>query len=65
MAVKIRKDYYIKRKPKLIKDFSKEIEVARDMLKRKFSDAKINEFKADLSRCYENLILGKRTSSNE
>ena len=37
MAVKVLKDYYVKRKPKLMKDFSKEIEVTRDMLKRKFS----------------------------
>jgi len=29
MAVKVLKDYYVKQKPKLMKDFSKEIEVTR------------------------------------
>ncbi len=58
MAVKIPKDYYIKRKTKLMKDFSKEIEVARDMLKRKFSEAKINEMYNQMKTEYEKIIPG-------
>jgi len=56
MTVKVLKDYYIKRKPKLMKDFSKEIEVARDMLKRKFSEAKINEMFNQMKTEYEKII---------
>ena len=56
MAVKIPKDYYIKRKSKLMKDFSKHIEVARDMLKRKYSEAKINEMFNQMKTEYEKII---------
>ncbi len=56
MAVKIVKDYYIKRKPKLMKNFTKHIEVARDILKKKFSDGKINELFDEMKVEYENLV---------
>jgi len=56
MTVKVLKDYYVKRKPKLMKDFSKEIEVTRDMLKRKFSEAKINELFDQMKTEYEKII---------
>jgi len=56
MTVKVIKDYYVKRKPKLMKNFSKEIEVTRDMLKRKFSEAKINEMFNQMKTEYEKII---------
>ena len=56
MAVKVVKDYYIKRKPKLMKDFSKHIKVARDILKRKFSEGKINELFDEMKAEYDKLI---------
>ncbi len=56
MAVKVLKDYYIKRKPKLMKNFSKELEVARDMLKRKFNEAKVDEMFAQMKSDYEKII---------
>ncbi len=56
MAVKVIKDYYIKRKIKLMKDFSKHIKVAEDILKRKFSPAKINEIFNQMKIEYEKII---------
>ena len=56
MAVKVLKDYYVKRKPKLMKDFSKQIEVTRDMLRRKLSEAKINEMFNQMKTEYEKII---------
>jgi len=56
MAVKIVKDYYIKRKPKLMKDFTKQIEVASDVLKKKFPNGKINELFDEMKVEYEKLI---------
>ena len=56
MTVKVLKDYYVKRKSKLLKDFSKHIEVARDMLKRKFSEVKINEMFNQMKTEYEKII---------
>ncbi len=43
MTVKVIKNYYIKRRPKLMKNFSKELEVARELLKRHFNEAKVDE----------------------
>ena len=56
MAVKVQKDYYIKRKTKLMKDFSKEIEVTRNFLKRRFTEAKIDEIFNQMKTEYEKLI---------
>lgn len=56
MTVKIVKDYYIKRAPKLMEEFSKHIEVARKILMRKFSDDKINELFTKMKAEYEMLI---------
>ena len=56
MSVKVLKDYYIKRKPRLMKDFSKDLELARDILKRKFEDAKVDELFAQMKSEYEKII---------
>jgi len=56
MAVKIVKDYYTKRKPKLMKNFSKHIKVARDILKRKLPEGRINELFDEMKVEYEKLI---------
>ena len=50
MTVKVVKDYYIKRTPKLIEEFSKHVEIAREILKIKFSDDKINELFLSIRR---------------
>jgi len=57
MTVKDVKDYYIKRKPKLMKNFSKHIEIARDILKQKFIEAEINEMFDQMKAEYEKIIL--------
>ena len=57
MAVKVVKDYYIKRKPKLMKDFSKHIEIARNILKEKFSEGEINNMFNHMNAEYERIIL--------
>ncbi len=57
MAVKVVKDYYIKRKPKLLKNFSNHIEITRDILKNKYDEAKINEMFDQMKAEYEKLIL--------
>jgi len=56
MTEKVRKDYYVKRKSLLMKEFSKFIESTRDILKRKFDDAKINEMHDQMKIEYEKLI---------
>ncbi len=56
MAVKVIKDYYIKRKPKLMKNFSKALEVARDVLKSKFTEAKLSEIFTQIKAEYEKII---------
>lgn len=56
MVVRVVQDYYIKRKPKLMKDFSKSIEIGREILKRKFPDSKINELFNEMKIEYEKLI---------
>ena len=56
LTVRVVKDYYIKRKPKLIADFSKFIKVARGILKKKFPEDKINELIDDMKAEYEKLI---------
>jgi len=56
MAVKVIKDYYIKRKPKLMKNFSKSLEVAKDVLKSKFTAAKISEILIQMNAEYEKII---------
>jgi len=57
MTVKVVKDYYIKRKPKMMKKFSKHIEIALDILKKKFNEAEINEISNQMKAEYEKLIL--------
>ncbi|MFW9829199.1 MAG: L-2-amino-thiazoline-4-carboxylic acid hydrolase [Candidatus Thorarchaeota archaeon] len=56
MTVKIQNDYYIKRKSKLMKDFSSHIEIARDILKKKFSETKINNLYEQMKKEYEKII---------
>ncbi|MFX1569065.1 MAG: L-2-amino-thiazoline-4-carboxylic acid hydrolase [Promethearchaeota archaeon] len=56
MAVKILNDYYVKHKSKLMKDFSKRIKIARDMLKKKFNEAKINDLCDQMKIEYEKII---------
>ena len=46
MALKVLKDYYIKQKPKLMKNFSKHIKVATDMLKNLYHEV-YNEIEKD------------------
>lgn len=56
MTVKILKDYYVKRKSKLMKNFSKYIRIATELLKRKFNEAKINEIYNQMEFEFEQLI---------
>ncbi len=56
MAVKVVKDYYIKRKPKLMKNFSNHIEIALDILKKKYDEAKIKEMFDQMKAEYEKII---------
>ena len=56
MAVKIIKDYYVKRKSKLMKDFSKNIGLIRDILKKKLNEAEINEMCNQMKAEYETII---------
>ena len=42
MSIKVVKDYYIKRKEKLLKDFDNNIKVAREILSRRLDDFKID-----------------------
>ncbi len=56
MAVKVVKDYYIRRKPKLMKNFSNHIKIARSILKKKYDEAKINEMFDLMKAEYEKLI---------
>ncbi|MFX1593875.1 MAG: L-2-amino-thiazoline-4-carboxylic acid hydrolase [Promethearchaeota archaeon] len=56
MTVKVLNDYYVKRKPKLMKDFSNHIKFATDILKRKFSEDKINEIFNQMKVEYEKII---------
>jgi hypothetical protein len=56
MTANIRKDYYIKRKSKLMKNFSKHIEVARDILKRTFNETKINDLYEQMKKEYEKIV---------
>lgn len=56
MAVKVIKDYYVKRKPKLMKNFSKELEVARELLKRQFNEENVNELFSQMKSEYEKII---------
>ena len=56
MTVKIQNDYYIKRKSKLMKDFSKHIKFARNILKRKLNETKVNEMYNQMKAEYEKII---------
>ncbi|NHJ21381.1 MAG: hypothetical protein EAX91_10580 [Candidatus Lokiarchaeota archaeon] len=56
MTVKEINDYYIKRKPKLMEEFSKSLEIVRDVLKRKFSNDKIDDLFNEMKAEYEKLI---------
>lgn len=51
-----KKDYYIKRKDKMMKNFDERIEYSRDIFKRAFSDEKINEMFSQMRAEYEKLI---------
>jgi len=56
MSTKIVKDYYIKRKAELMKDFSKKTNVMRKLLAGKFDDAKIDKILKQMNEDFENLI---------
>lgn len=56
MTVKVIKDYYVKRKKKMMEIFSEELEVPRNLLKRKFNEAKVNEMFNQMKSEYEKII---------
>ena len=56
MPVKIVKDYYTKRKAKLIKNFNKYTNDVRKLLARKFDDDKIDKILKQMNDEFENLI---------
>ena len=56
MPAKARKDYYIKRTAKLMKNLSYELEIAREILKSKCGEAKIDELFAQMKAEFENII---------
>lgn len=56
MSAKIVKDYYIKRKEKLMNDFSKELSLARDLLIKKFDVNKISGVVNQMKSEYEKII---------
>jgi hypothetical protein len=56
MAEKVIKDYYIKRKPKLMNEFSKGLEIARDLLNKKFDEAKVDDLFNQMKSEYEKII---------
>jgi len=56
MPLKIDKDYYIKKKARLMKDFSKYIVSIPKLLKGQYDDAKINKCIKQMNEEFENLI---------
>lgn len=56
MSIKVVKDYYIKRKAKLLKDFDSNIKVAREILRKRFNDTKIDGLFEQMGKEYERLI---------
>ena len=56
MPVKVVKDYYIKQKAKLMKNFNEYIKNVRKLLARKFEDAKLDKMLKQMSEEFENLI---------
>ena len=56
MTVKVLNDYYIKRKPKLMKDFSRRIKIAEEILKDKYNEAKINDLCNQMKAEFEKII---------
>jgi len=56
MSVKLSKDYYIKRKGKLIKDFDRQLAILRNLLKKKFDQAKIDDILNQMRLEYEQII---------
>jgi len=56
MVVKIIEDYYTKRKPEMMKNFSHELEIARELLIKKFNEPKLDELFKQMKSEYEKLI---------
>ena len=56
MSIKKVKDYYIKRKAKLMKNFNKYTNDVRKLLVGKFDDAKIDKILTQMNEEFENLI---------
>ena len=56
MSVRIVKDYYIRRKKKLIEDFGKHIKGVRLLFAEKFDDAKLKQILINMKTEFENLI---------
>jgi len=56
MSIKTGKDYYIKQKAKLMKDFSEYTNGIRQLLVGKFENAKIDEILKQMNKEFENLI---------
>jgi len=56
MPVKTVSDYYIRKKTRLMKDFDEHLTGSRDLLARKYNDAKIDEIQNRMKEEFENLI---------
>ncbi|MFW9829685.1 MAG: L-2-amino-thiazoline-4-carboxylic acid hydrolase [Candidatus Thorarchaeota archaeon] len=56
MSVKIKEDYYIKRKARLLKDFDSILPILQEIFAKKFNDDKIDELFNLMKQEYEDLI---------
>lgn len=56
MSVKVIKDYYIKKKAKLMKDFDSILPILQQIFAKKLSDEKVNELFNLMKKEYEDLI---------
>ncbi|MFW9897516.1 MAG: L-2-amino-thiazoline-4-carboxylic acid hydrolase [Candidatus Thorarchaeota archaeon] len=56
MPVKLIKDYYIKRKPKIMRNFAKDLEHIRKLLRNKFTEVKIDEMLNEMKMDFEKIL---------
>jgi len=56
MSGKIRADFYIKRKSKLLALFQEDLEVAKQLLLEKYDDAKVQTLLGDILKEYETIL---------
>ena len=56
MPAKTVNDYYIRKKARLMKNFDEHLRGSRDLLARKYNDAKIDEIQNHMKEEFENLI---------